>query len=274
MITSNIETITPELARIYLQNNSMNRPVVQNVVLRYKSAMLNSEWQISGEPIIFSYDTSLLDGQHRLMACILSNKNFDTMVIRGVDKSTFAVMNSGKPRNHSHVLSIGNFANASRLAAGAKSYLSYGRTVQHSKSDISTTQVLEAARNNPSLIYWAARHSKNETNKKLPASIIGLLAKAEEFYGREKIDLFFDKLSSGVNLNVGSPELALRNKLLFTLKITKVTPEAVRIMIIKAINFSVAERKMELFIIPNGVFIPLFNEQKFFTEEAKARINS
>ncbi len=47
----------------------------------YANAMKSGEWKYNGESIKVCTDGSLLDGQHRLEACIESGVTFDTLLV-------------------------------------------------------------------------------------------------------------------------------------------------------------------------------------------------
>lgn len=121
LITSNIEVITPEIASEYLKLNTKNRPINDRLVASLASAMANGDWQLNGEAIIFSDGNVLLDGQHRLRACIKSNLPFSTMVTRGIDISSFKTIDTGRGRTCGDILSIAGVLNGAAIAAGLSS---------------------------------------------------------------------------------------------------------------------------------------------------------
>src|SRR5664279_4273925 len=70
--TADIEVITPSLAATYLEANIKNRKVKEKAVQRYAADMVAGEWMLTGEAIKFSDEGSLLDGQNRLRAIVMS----------------------------------------------------------------------------------------------------------------------------------------------------------------------------------------------------------
>lgn len=91
MITANIETITPGIAKKYLEANTQNyRNLNRSRMLCYASEMSAGCWQINGEPIIFDEEGTLKDGQHRLAAILYSGETLPIMVVRGVPKGANA----------------------------------------------------------------------------------------------------------------------------------------------------------------------------------------
>lgn len=63
-------TITPEKAKTLLVMNTKNRKLSRKLVQKYASDMAAGRWPYNGDPIRVSVSNVLLDGQHRLEACI------------------------------------------------------------------------------------------------------------------------------------------------------------------------------------------------------------
>lgn len=112
-----IESITPTLAKAYLEKNTNNRPLNLSHVKYLAASMSNGQWRITHESIAFDRDDKLIDGQHRLSAVVSSGATVQISVTRGCDSSTFAVINDGQRRSASDALSIAGEKNAVRLAA-------------------------------------------------------------------------------------------------------------------------------------------------------------
>lgn len=92
-----IYTITPEIARELLANPAdKNRPLKKSVVRKYARRIRAGLWRLTGEPILLNEKGALLDGQHRLSACIEADKPFDTVVLYGDFK--FQAMGQTLPR--------------------------------------------------------------------------------------------------------------------------------------------------------------------------------
>lgn len=101
-----IETITPEIAREILTRNTNNRAISKRHVDTIAIAITNGHYHLTGEAIRIANDGTLLDGQHRLTACIQANKPFETAVIRGLDTSAMLVIDGGKKRSRQEQLRI------------------------------------------------------------------------------------------------------------------------------------------------------------------------
>lgn len=111
------ETITPEIAARILQANSHNRPVRPSVVKRYAQQMKNGEWRLTGEAIKIASNGALLDGQHRLLACLESQQPFEVYMITGLPPDIFDILDTGTPRRVPDVLHIAGEHSVNLLAA-------------------------------------------------------------------------------------------------------------------------------------------------------------
>ena len=75
------ERITPEMALEILTNkNFKNRPIKKHALKRLTDAIKSGEWIVTNQGISFDPDGNLLDGQHRLHACIEANIPIDISV--------------------------------------------------------------------------------------------------------------------------------------------------------------------------------------------------
>lgn len=112
-----VETITPEIAKVYLEHNTNNRKENKGHVAFLAKQMSAGEWQMNGEAIVFDKDGNLSNGQHRLKACILANVPFTTAVVRGVEPKAFSTFDSGYKRSSSQVFQIADIPNGVVVSA-------------------------------------------------------------------------------------------------------------------------------------------------------------
>ena len=98
--TATIETITPARAAEMLASNTNNRPLRRALVESYARDMAAGNWKLNGETIIMGRDETLLNGQHRLHACVMANVPFTTLVVYGIERDAVMAMDSGANRNH------------------------------------------------------------------------------------------------------------------------------------------------------------------------------
>ena len=111
-----LETVTPERAAVLLKGNTHNRSVNANYVQTLAREMTEGRWKVNGDSIRMNGST-LIDGQHRLTACILSGQSFDTLVLTGLESDVFDTIDNGRKRTAGDVLSITGEKNATTMAA-------------------------------------------------------------------------------------------------------------------------------------------------------------
>lgn len=113
-VTSEWKIITPTFAKETLETkNVLNRILLEGTVNSYTNQMREGKWKTNGEPIIFSDEVEvhgvtmriLLNGQHRLAACVKSGIPFLANVISGIPIDKFDSMDTGKVRAGKDALS-------------------------------------------------------------------------------------------------------------------------------------------------------------------------
>lgn len=126
------EEITLEIAAKMLARNVCNRKISQHTVAGYKRDMLNGRFRVNGDMIRFSTDGTLLDGQHRLTACVEAGVSFETFVGRGFPPETIDTIDGGRARKHSDRLSMRGVKNANATSSVAKFLIAVAKnSAQH-----------------------------------------------------------------------------------------------------------------------------------------------
>ncbi len=115
--TAKLTTITPDIARSILKQNTHNRQLRQHVVMRYADQMTAGEWKITGDTIKIASDGTVLDGQHRLLACIESSVTFQAYLVCGLDREVYDLIDAGLPRRTSDALHIQGENNTALLGS-------------------------------------------------------------------------------------------------------------------------------------------------------------
>lgn len=105
-ITAKIETVTPELAREWLSNNGINRPLKHWRVRAITNDIKADKWALNGETIIISAEGKLLNGQHRATAISKADKAVPTLVVYGVPDDLMPTIDQGVQRSHGDVFGI------------------------------------------------------------------------------------------------------------------------------------------------------------------------
>ncbi len=237
-----VRTITPEVAQEMLTKNYNNRKLNKTHVRFLKNQMKNGLWVFDGQPIRFDKSGRLLDGQHRLNAVLESGVSNDFLVVSGLSSDTFEVMDTGKNRSASDVLSMSGAAYSCDISAVAKNVHSINiKHFSHGvKADTLTNkQVLRWYDDNKNVedCIRTADILCKKFNKVISRSDITTFIHL--FNERNVIDseIFMRKLCTGLDLRETSPIYALRNRLISN-KVSKykITKKEKFALIIKSWN--------------------------------------
>lgn len=116
-----LHTITPQLAKHILDKlNGINRPQRPAKILEYMDAMNDNRWPVTGATIVFSKNGMLMDGQHRLQACVQTGRTFQTYAVFGVDASAFAMIDTGRKRSNVDAFAIQKIPNPAVAAKAVR----------------------------------------------------------------------------------------------------------------------------------------------------------
>lgn len=124
-IVTRMVLITPEIAKRVLNLNKSNRPLNKKTVEYYAKQMANGQWTLSGQTISMSDRNTLLDGQHRLSAVILSAVPIYFNVAYNVPYESFVNYDSLRTRGMADVFAIEDVKNYVGVAAIISKYTSF-----------------------------------------------------------------------------------------------------------------------------------------------------
>jgi hypothetical protein len=93
------ETVTPAMAKAWLDDKAPNRRIARSVVARYARDMASGRWRTTPHGLVFDKDGQLIDGQKRLMAVVLSDRAIEFVIARGVERELQMYVDIGQPRN-------------------------------------------------------------------------------------------------------------------------------------------------------------------------------
>lgn len=91
-------TITPKQAEIYLRHN-INRKIKPSRITKLIRDIRENNFHITNDIICFDKDGVLLNGQHRLTACVKANKPIKSFVGYGYTKNEQSCMDTGVSRS-------------------------------------------------------------------------------------------------------------------------------------------------------------------------------
>lgn len=93
-VVSTVETVTPQLAKAYLERNKNNRKTSRHRIGLYSRDMRSGKWT-PGSPISFFENGDLADGQHRLLAVVEADVPVVFVVVRNLPLESRLIHNSG-----------------------------------------------------------------------------------------------------------------------------------------------------------------------------------
>ena len=95
-----IVSVSPETAKMWLDNNNFNRPKNVETVARYVRQIREGRWRLTHQGIAFTEDGILLDGQHRLFAIIEAGAVVPMRVCFNEPANNFSTIDCGRNRSH------------------------------------------------------------------------------------------------------------------------------------------------------------------------------
>jgi hypothetical protein len=272
-ITSEIVTITPEIARSMLDQNSNNRNVKKASVEAYARAMEDGRWLLTGDAIRFDVDKKLLDGQHRLLACIRANTPFRTIVIYNLPKEAGLTIDTNIPRRAADVLTMAGHRSTTTLAAAARALLiartqqTFSRASGYNRSfaRVTNQEIVDVIDKHPLLPAAVAR-----IHRERPSGCNHTLLAVLLYIGETLIDApetarsFVNVFATGVPSKPGCPAHALRERMLRskTGNAQRVTLEASQRGLIHAWNLFVAGESVSTFRFPTNDVWPIGLDRK------------
>ena len=222
-IRSAVEQITPAIADKILtasRDQVKNRNVMDGHVEWLAAQMKAGKWRTNGEPIILDDEDLLLDGQHRLYAVISAETTIDTLVTRGVDRSTFATIDTGMARTAGNVLAIAGEGNSPILAAALGWLHRYemGKMLAGVKSAGFTSMMgLAILKKHPGMresATWANGVRSNVFLAHVPPSALAFLHYIFSQHKPQKAQEFFDLIGDIKSDNPGTPTRVMRDWIL------------------------------------------------------------
>lgn len=214
-VQANVEAVTPESAEEWLGKNLANRNVRARVVDSYARDMQNGRWQLTGEPIKFSVNGRLLDGQHRLQAVMAAGVPINMLVVRGLPDSRQSVMDSGARRTAGDALRLRGEAHYSAMAAAARLAIVFesGQPLDGRSSSVTHTEILEFVDARPDFreAVNVANHYKHTID--VPPSVLSLAVWMLARIDVEDCNKFIAQIAEKTHMKKGDAILALINRL-------------------------------------------------------------
>ncbi len=100
------ETITPELASIFLQTMRSNRPLSSATVAAFARDITAGAWKITHQSIALDTSDRLMDGQHRLEGIVKAGVAAKLRVTWSVPEDAFEAIDTGRARSTTDVFAM------------------------------------------------------------------------------------------------------------------------------------------------------------------------
>jgi len=99
--------LSPDAAAILLENhNFKNRGIKKHQKAFLQRQIKDGKFVYNGETIIVGDNGQILNGQHRLAACVAAGTAIEVLIVFGVPASAFVTVDQGARRNGADVLGI------------------------------------------------------------------------------------------------------------------------------------------------------------------------
>jgi hypothetical protein len=268
--------ITPSQASELLGNNPDNRLVSPTTVKEYVQDMKERKWMSNGETIKIYNDTNnrklpitkhrLIDGQHRLTACVKSNVPLDAVIAVVDSPDVFKTIDTGKKRSTKDCLDILGYSNTSCLAAALaliKKVDTSGLTGGAKTPGGATTckvrnhEIEEIARQYPTMTESVAYANRARTLLKTrPATMSVIHYKLSEI-DHDLAEEFLNSFHGGEGLKRTSAVLHARNRIIKRLMSDKMlTPFYLMKILFTAWNHWISGNEVTKLQITNNETLP------------------
>jgi hypothetical protein len=237
-----VVVVTPEMASEWLNHNTHNRNVYQRNVDELVGIIERGEWQLTNDAIAFDDRGTLLNGQHRLWAIIITEKPQPLLVMRDVNSESQLAYDQGRKRNLANELQLRGYTSSLDLAATVSMKWKFDNDLLRVATKPTVQQGLRVLEQHPGLVD-ASKWARTYFRKRFSGSgaVVGLCYYEFMQDDPDAASAFFEQLIEGVGLTRRSPVHALRRQL----EQGKMSPLMLMALTIKAWNAYVEGREIE-----------------------------
>lgn len=236
--SAKLVTITPAMARKFLEKNTMNRPLNQQNLEALIKEISQNNFQVTGESVKIAKDGTLLDGQHRLEAILHAGKSVKMFLMEGLEKDAFKYMDTGRTRQASDVLAIEGVINATKIAGMVKFILNFKKgfysDAAQNKAKYRTTnaQVSDFVTKHAASLSDSYDFGFGKGKRLISGGIIASLHFIFKDIDNKIADEFFNKLVTGTELTSGTPIHQLRERFIHDQRNVRKIPAKEKIALI------------------------------------------
>lgn len=234
-----IMTVDPLTANRWLSRNSENHRNARDVVVaKYAADMAAGRWCLTGAPIQFDTNGTLLDGQHRLKAIIKSGVTIPMFVVEGLPAEAESYMDVGAKRTLADQFGIARYPNRAVVAAGARLAFAWATDrLGDRMENLSDAEVREFVVANPSLIDAAAFTKTTPGPLASSAVCAATWRLIDSGHSRSQVHEFFRAIAELRSNGPGDPKHALISRIQRARQVReRVKSTAVLSMIVRAFN--------------------------------------
>lgn len=209
-IITGVISISPAEAEFILKEMKNNRPVSNNAVEYYARQMAQGEFVLNGESVVFDHSGTLIDGQHRMQAVVVSKTTIHTAVVWGVPRARFHTVDQGKKRGYGDILRIHGAENSTRAAMAAKKLHSWATNTLPKGKRLTGLEMITILEQHPKL--QDSADTVWQLAPFLRRADVAVMHYVLSCWGeQQKIESYLSLLSSGANLPEGSSILYVRD---------------------------------------------------------------
>jgi hypothetical protein len=215
--TVQIVDVTPQLAKDWLELNTRNRSLRESTkVANFARDMAAGNWRPYVTLVVRATDGTLLDGQHRLHAIVVSGTTQRMIVVTGVPKEDQHVIDRNSKRTFADDLKIKGRKYHALVASITTGIMQYQRRSFVHKNWTPTETELHSfeATSQDELLRAAEVGSRCRSLLGVAPTPAGIAYYTCAQIDAEQAEWFFESLATGVGLGSNSPILALRNRMI------------------------------------------------------------
>lgn len=163
-ITVTLKELCPDEARQLLTLNTRNRPILRSAVSVMVADMAKGNFVFNGDTIGISDEDVLINGQHRLEACVKSNKPLKVLLVTGLPHSVGTSIDQGRSRSVGDILRMTyNMTppSTSKLAAAANILLGGASGVYPQRKPVVAEYLSRYADGLGTWVQWADTVARN-----------------------------------------------------------------------------------------------------------------
>jgi hypothetical protein len=209
-----IKFVTPAVASGLLTLNTNNRPLCNDRVALYAEKMRSGLWMENGESIVITDKPRLGSGQHRLCAIVRSGIGYNIVIVSGVSDRAFPTLDTGKSRTAANVMTCAGIKNAGKTAAALSAIVNYQGSCSSAWSDVKGADTISGYHGTyGDITEFISLSERIRASCKARSSFLAGALYWMNASNRNLMLDFAEKMSTGIGLVPGDPELMLRARI-------------------------------------------------------------